>query len=57
MAEHAGLSLATWVASTSPHEVLLVESPQHTRFVKEGPRRLIGDRAYESDPLDERLAV
>jgi transposase len=26
-----------------------------SRFTKERPRRLIGDRAYDSDPLDEKL--
>lgn len=26
-----------------------------SRFVTEKPQRLIGDRAYDSDPLDERL--
>ena len=26
------------------------------RFVEELPERLIGDRAYDSDPLDEQLA-
>jgi len=26
------------------------------RFIEEKPERLIGDRAYDSDPLDETLA-
>jgi len=26
------------------------------RFVDENPERLIGDRAYDSDPLDQKLA-
>jgi transposase len=33
----------------------LVESTLANRFVEEAPQRLIGDRAYDSDPLDERL--
>jgi transposase len=36
--------------------VKLVESTLQSSFVAEKPRRLIGDRAYDSDPLDERLA-
>lgn len=35
----------------------LVEATLEGRFVDEVPRRLIGDRAYDSDPLDERLAA
>jgi transposase len=27
------------------------------RFVEEQPQRLIGDKAYDSDPLDERLST
>ena len=57
VADRTGLPLATWVASASPHEVTLVESTLEARFVEEVPRRLIGDRAYDSDPLDERLAA
>lgn len=33
----------------------LVEPTLEARFVDEQPERLIGDRAYDSDPLDERL--
>ena len=57
VADRTGLPLATWVASASPHEVTLVESTLEARFVEEVPRRLIGDRTYASDPLDERLAA
>ena len=35
----------------------LVEATLAACFVPELPERLIGDRAYDSDPLDERLAV
>lgn len=38
-----------------PHEVKLVEDTLQKRFRKEKPELLIGDRAYDSDPLDERL--
>ena len=33
----------------------LVEDTLKKRFTKEKPQKLIGDRAYDSDPLDERL--
>jgi len=33
-----------------------VETTLAERFVSELPQRLIGDRAYDSDPLDEQLA-
>ena len=33
----------------------LVEETLKKRFTKEKPSRLIGDRAYDSDPLDESL--
>jgi len=35
--------------------VKLVEPTLEVRFVDEQPERLIGDKAYDSDPLDERL--
>jgi transposase len=44
------------VGSASPHEVTLVDATLDARFIDELPQRLIGDRAYDSDPLDERLA-
>ena len=56
VAEGTGLPVAVSVGSASPHEVTLVESTLADRFVDERPERLIGDRAYDSDPLDERLA-
>jgi transposase len=56
VADRAGLPLATCVASASPHEVTLVAPTLDSRFVAELPKRLIGDRAYDADPLDEALA-
>jgi transposase len=55
VADRAGLPIAISVESASPHEVRLVESTLKSRFTKERPEKLIGDRAYDSDPLDERL--
>jgi transposase len=50
-----GLPLAVHVASASPHETKLVEATLEERFFADLPERLIGDRAYDSDRLDERL--
>ena len=33
----------------------LVEKTLDSRFVSEQPRRMIGDKAYDSDGLDQRL--
>ena len=55
VADGSGLPLALNAASASPHEVTLVEQTLESRFVKEKPERLIGDRAYDSDPLDTEL--
>jgi transposase len=40
----------------SPHEVKLVEATLDAMFVDEDPERMIGDKAYDSDKLDEKLA-
>jgi transposase len=56
VADRAGLPLAVHATSASPHEVRLVEQPLTGRFTNERPRRIIGDKAYDSDPLDVALA-
>jgi transposase len=43
------------VASASPHEVTLVEQTLDAGFINEVPARVIGDKAYDSDGLDETL--
>lgn len=57
IADAAGLPLAVHTTSASPHEVTLVEATLDETLTVGGPRRLIGDRAYDSDPLDQRLAA
>jgi transposase len=37
--------------------VTLVETTLEARFVRPQPRRLIGDKAYDSDRLDARLRL
>ena len=55
VADRAGLPIAIYLESASPHEVSLVEATIASRFVAGKPQRLIGDRAYDSDPLDAKL--
>jgi transposase len=58
ISDSAGLPVSVHIASASPHEITLVEQTVSKCFVAdEKPHRLIGDRAYDSDPLDVRLAV
>lgn len=56
MADRSGLPLAACAASASPSEVTLVAPTLDSRFLSELPRRLIGDRGYDADPLDVELA-
>lgn len=53
--EKRGRPISVMIASASPHEVRLVESTLAARFVSELPVILIGDKAYDSDPLDASL--
>ncbi|MEW5773063.1 MAG: transposase [Thermodesulfobacteriota bacterium] len=55
VADAGGLPLAVYVASASPHEVTLVEQTLDAAFTNEIPARVIGDKAYDSDGLDQRL--
>src|SRR5262245_13816121 len=55
VADGSGLPLALSAFSASPHEVTLVESTLDDLLVDETPQRLIGDKAYDYDPLDVRL--
>lgn len=56
IADRSGLPIAVCVTSASPNEVTLVEQTIKSRFTVEPPERLIGDKAYDSDQLDGRLA-
>ena len=51
----SSVPLAVHAESASPHEITLVEATLASAFLKEKPERLIGDKAYDSDPLDETL--
>jgi transposase len=56
VADNASLPLAIHAASASPHEVTLVGETLLQSFIAGQPARLIGDKAYDSDPLDLELA-
>lgn len=47
------ISISTHEAST--HEIKLVEKAISKCFTRTKPKRLIGDMAYDSDPLDKTL--
>jgi transposase len=47
--------LAVSVFSATPSESTLLEQTIRERFSKAKISRLVGDRAYDSDPLDKRL--
>jgi Transposase DDE domain len=55
VADGSSIPLAIHAESASPHEVILVGRALATGFLKEKPERLVGERAYDSDPLDEAL--
>ena len=55
IADAYGLPVAAHVESASPHEVKLVEDTIDSSFTRYAPDKLIGDKAYDSDPLDDRL--
>jgi transposase len=55
MADRNGLPIAAWIGSGERHETQLVVDTLEERFTKEVPTRVIGDRAYDSDALDEEL--
>ena len=56
VADGAGLPLAVCIESASPHETKLVAETLDNSFIDEDPERLIGDKAYDSDGLDDELA-
>jgi hypothetical protein len=57
IADAAGLPLAVHPASANLYFVTLVEATLDAIVTVGLPERLIGDRAYDSDPLDEKLAA
>lgn len=56
VADGSGLPVSVHTADASPHEITLVEETLASSFAPGEPERLVGDRAYDSDPLDAALA-
>lgn len=52
-----GLPVAIDTASASPHESKLVQRLFDFMLTADEPERVIGDKAYDSDELDEQLAA
>ncbi len=57
IADRAGLPVAVHIESATPHEVTLVSATLEAVHCPAQPERLIGDKAYDSDPLDAELAA
>lgn len=56
LVDAGGLPVAVSTTSASPHESTLVQQLFEFMLTEEAPERIVGDKAYDSDPLDEALA-
>jgi len=56
IADRDGLPLALYLASGNRYDSVLTEGTLDAAFVAELPPRLIGDKAWDSAPLQQRLA-
>jgi transposase len=54
--QNQSLPVALSVHSATPHEVTQVEEMLAERTTTRRPKRMIGDKAFDSDGLDKRLA-
>ena len=54
--EEHGYPIALHIESASPGEATLVEKTVEAKFIDQLPPRLIGDKAYDSDGLDKKMA-
>ena len=55
MVDASGIPLAVHACSARPAEVTLVHDTLEASFGLDFPKRLIGDKAYDSDGLDEDM--
>ncbi len=55
IADASGLPVAIDIHSAASHEIKLVEPTIESRFTHRAPVRIIGDKAYDSDPVDQHL--
>lgn len=56
MADRNGFPISAWIASGERAECHLVTETLDVRFTEDAPKKLIGDRAFDSDALDVELA-
>lgn len=56
LSDAEGLPLALHTSSASPHEVTLVNDTLDACVLEGLPQKVIGDKAYDSDKLDQQLA-
>ena len=56
LTDAGGLPIAVDATSASPHEITLVDDTLDACFLENVPEKIIGDKAYDSDTLDKRLA-
>jgi transposase len=56
IADRFGLPISATIASGERHEVRNVDEAVKQRFTSKAPERIIGDRAFDSTPLEEELA-
>jgi hypothetical protein len=55
IAAASGLPVSIWNGPANTHEIKLVEKSIDAKHVSTRPEILIGDQAYNSDPLDKKL--
>ena len=56
LTDAGGLPIAVDATSASPHEITLIDDTLDACFLENVPEKVIGDKAYDSDTLDKRLA-
>src|ERR1019366_559615 len=52
-----GLPIAAYTTSAAPHDSRLVQGLFEFMVTSDSPERIIGDKGYDSDPLDAELAA
>jgi len=57
LVDAAGLPVAVDTMSATPHESQLVQHLFDFMLTEETPQRIIGDKAYDSDELDQEMAM
>ena len=56
IADGSSTPVALYTTSASPGEATLVQKTLRHTLVRQKPERIIGDKAYDSDPLDQQLS-